>query len=171
MSIDLDMTVCSSPIEDTCADNEENDLDSQHGQQRDSIDDLLVGVMYANVDDVCLPDLCLEKIIIYSMNADLSCRWRLRSVCKFFKQVVDKLEKHRLYLNQLVCQKLSLEYDALFSGMLCISVNSLQRAAGKGSSAVMELRAKFQNTRWHTAWLVLANEGFGWFSIENIFWK
>ena len=44
------------------------------------------------------------------------------------------------------------------------------RTAGKGSSAVTAFRSVFDNRRWYTSWLVPRSHGFGWFSVENMFW-
>jgi len=38
---------------------------------------------------------------------------------------------------------------------LHVSVNRLNRVLGRSSSVMLELRAVFQNPRWHTAWLYL----------------
>jgi hypothetical protein len=158
---------CGEPDEE----NENENVEDSEGHDEICNAESRVGVSYDDVTALCLPDLCLEKIISDTLQTDLSSRSRLRSVCKYFKQTVDSHEKHRLYLNQLSCGQLSLEYGPVFSGTACVSVNRLVRAAGKGSSVITELCKKFKNPHWFSSWLVLGNCGFGWFSVEKIFWK
>ena len=122
-----------------------------------------------------IPPICLQKnYSAIAVRHDLSCRWRLRSVCHFFKEVVDSEPVHRFYLNQILCELLQLPYvptSQTISDTFIVSVARLIRSTGKYGELSVTLRSSFQNPRWYSAWLKLKNAGFGWFTVVNVDWK
>jgi hypothetical protein len=138
----------------------------------DNVD--LCGVMYDDdMEDssVRLPLLCLKEIILHVVRMDISARYRLRVVCRYFKQVIDKEPKHRLYFNDMLCSSFGLRHGeevATVPQKITMPVSRLVRKAGKGSSVVMQLRTAFNNPQWYRAWLQLKGDGFGWFEVYGI---
>jgi len=58
-----------------------------------------------------------------------------------------------------------------FHGKHIVSVNKLIRDFGSFSGVMLELKQIINHPKWNLAWLILICHGFGWYIIENIFWK
>ena len=123
-----------------------------------------------------LPIETIEKIFLYCLTTSSfefpnhvcwTCNNAINalSVFKSFQQMgVAYLP--RIYIN--VCDYLP---NPLKNSELVVNIQRLIRNFGSASSIVMELKRTVQSRFWNTAWLVLLSENYGWYIIENIFWK
>ena len=52
-----------------------------------------------------------------------------------------------------------------------MDIQRLIRNFQSASGIVVELKRNMQSRFWNTAWLLLLSENYGWYIIQNIFWK
>jgi len=135
--------------------------------------DTLCGIIPYDDQQMVLPLICLERIVQHAVQMDISARHRMAQVCKFFNSVVEKVPKHSMYFNDSVCSVLGLPFfvDETTPTFFITSTRKIVRHAGRGSGAVIEFRAKFNNVRWIHSWMELKRVGFGWFEVHKVFWR
>jgi len=93
-----------------------------------------------------LPHLVLNLIVDYVCAVDISSLFSLRDVCQYFRQHVDRKNRHRIHLNDFdLCHLLGTPASAEHHQPFHVSVNRLMRVMGKTSSVMLELKNVFQS--------------------------
>ena len=106
------------------------------------------------------PDV-LEEITRQTLRMYPYTRPSLRTVSRFFKNIVDQEPLPQVYIPEL--------ND--FTDIRRVSVRKIMRLKGKNSGAVVRLREIINSVQWVSAWLSFIAAGYGWFFITHIYWK
>ena len=124
-----------------------------------------------------LPPEIIEQILTMAMRGS-NYNWdlhvlqtynSLRNVCQFWGIVMDSERVRRMLPIVYISYKEALPSN--LKGAKIIS--NIQRLIKVGSSSglILSLRESLNHINWYTAWLELSPLLYGWFLIENIFWK
>ena len=103
-----------------------------------------------------------NKVKMFNVSRNVSQFWKIVADSQKFKQMFP-----RVYFSWTDC------LPAAKDGKVLVNKNKIIKTMGKGSGLVVSLKETISESRWHfvVGALELLAQSYGWYIIQNIFWK
>ena len=99
----------------------------------------------------------------------VKCTSSVRQVCQFLK-ILMLSKRARQFLPQIYVPSQEILPKAN-KGMVKVNTQLLVCNAGPFSGLILELKRIIKHKSWNLAWIEMCLISYGWYIIENVFWK